>query len=155
MRLSVEPAGRTEYGPGVVAELPGFVENLGHSRVFVVTDRGLRATGLVERVEKILAAAGVEHTVHEDVGPNPSTAELDRFVGRYELSSIFAIAVSREGDRLYAQGTNMPKLELFREAGRTYFVTAAPLSLTFPEGEHPAEVRVRQGPSETVARRVD
>lgn len=78
MRLSVEPAGRTEYGPGVVAELPGFVESLGHSRVFVVTDRGLRATGIVERVEKILAAAGVEHTVHEDVGPNPSTAELDR-----------------------------------------------------------------------------
>jgi alcohol dehydrogenase class IV len=78
MRLSVEPTGRTEYGPGVVAELPDFVSSLGHSRVFVVTDRGLRVTGIVERVEKILAAAGIEHAVHEDVGPNPSTAELDR-----------------------------------------------------------------------------
>ncbi|MGW4525432.1 iron-containing alcohol dehydrogenase family protein [Amycolatopsis sp. NPDC004378] len=82
MRLSVEPTGRTEYGPGVVAELPGFVETLGHSRVFVVTDRGLRATGIVSRVEKILARAGVEYTVHEDVGPNPSTAELDRGAAR-------------------------------------------------------------------------
>lgn len=81
-RLSVEPTGRTEYGPGVVAELPGFVGTLGHTRVFVVTDRGLRATGIVERVEKILARAGVEHTVHEDVGPNPSTAELDRGAAR-------------------------------------------------------------------------
>ncbi|MET8852044.1 iron-containing alcohol dehydrogenase [Amycolatopsis sp. NPDC004625] len=78
MRLSVEPAGRTEYGPGVVAELPGFVSSLGHTRAFVVTDRGLRGTGIVDRVEKILATAGIEHAVHEDVGPNPSTAELDR-----------------------------------------------------------------------------
>ncbi|MEV7039634.1 iron-containing alcohol dehydrogenase [Amycolatopsis sp. NPDC051061] len=46
---------------------------MGHARVFVVTDRGLRATGIVERVERILAAAGIEHAVHEDVGPNPST----------------------------------------------------------------------------------
>lgn len=78
MRLSVEPACRTEYGPGVLAELPAFVDSLGHSRVFVVTDRGLRATGIVERVEKIFATAGIEHAVHEDVGPNPATAELDR-----------------------------------------------------------------------------
>jgi alcohol dehydrogenase class IV len=76
VRLSVEPTGRTEYGPGVLAELPDFVASLGHTRVFVVTDRGLRATGIVGRVEQILAAAGVEHAVHEDVGPNPSTAEL-------------------------------------------------------------------------------
>ncbi|OXM66318.1 iron-containing alcohol dehydrogenase family protein [Amycolatopsis vastitatis] len=82
MRLSVEPTGRTEYGPGVLAELPGFVDSLGHSRVFVVTDRGLRATGIVERVEKILAVAGIEHAVHEDIGPNPSTAELDRGAAR-------------------------------------------------------------------------
>ncbi|RSD23974.1 iron-containing alcohol dehydrogenase [Amycolatopsis eburnea] len=79
-RLSVELSGRTEYGPGVVAELPAFVEQLGHARVFVVTDRGLRATGIVGRVEKILA--GIEYAVHEDVGPNPSTAELDRGAAR-------------------------------------------------------------------------
>ncbi|WP_309235332.1 iron-containing alcohol dehydrogenase [Amycolatopsis sp. SID8362] len=79
-RLSVELSGRTEYGPGVVAELPAFVEQLGHARVFVVTDRGLRATGIVGRVEKILA--GLEYAVHEDVGPNPSTAELDRGAAR-------------------------------------------------------------------------
>jgi alcohol dehydrogenase class IV len=82
MRLSVEPAGRTEFGPGVLAELPGFVSSLEHTRVFVVTDRGLRATGIVERVEKTLASAGLEYTVHEDVGPNPSTTELDRGAAR-------------------------------------------------------------------------
>lgn len=77
MRLTVELAGRTEFGPGVVAELPSFVTALGHSRAFVVTDRGLRATRIVERVEKILASAGIEHATHEDIGPNPPTTEVD------------------------------------------------------------------------------
>ena len=94
MRLSVEPAGRTEFGPGVLAELPGFVSSLGRSRVFVVTDRGLRATGIVERVEKILAVAGIEHAVHEDVGPNPSTAELDRGAARLrEFGDVVVVAL--------------------------------------------------------------
>jgi alcohol dehydrogenase class IV len=82
VRLSIEPTGRTEFGPGVIAELPAYVDTLGRTRAFVVTDRGLRATGIVGRVEQILAAAGLEHVVHEDVGPNPSTAELDRGAAR-------------------------------------------------------------------------
>lgn len=75
-RLSVEPPGRTEFGPGVVAELPGFIESICEERVFVVTDRGLRVSGIVDRVERILG--GVEHVVHEDIGPNPPTTEVDR-----------------------------------------------------------------------------
>ncbi|WP_329046086.1 iron-containing alcohol dehydrogenase [Amycolatopsis sp. NBC_01488] len=102
MRLSVEPAGRTEYGPGVVAELPAFVSFLGHARVFVVTDRGLRATGIVERVEKILTAAGIEHAVHEDVGPNPSTAELDRGAARLREFGAAAVVALGGGSALDA-----------------------------------------------------
>jgi alcohol dehydrogenase class IV len=76
------PGDRTEFGPGVVDGLPGFVAALDRTRAFVVTDRGLRATGIVARVERILAAAGLEHAVHEDIGPNPSTTELDRGAAR-------------------------------------------------------------------------
>ncbi|HEX4723114.1 MAG TPA: iron-containing alcohol dehydrogenase [Pseudonocardiaceae bacterium] len=77
MWLSAEVCVSTEFGPGVVADLPAHVASLGHSRAFVVTDRGLRATGIVQRVEKLLAAGDVEHTVYEDIGPNPPTGELD------------------------------------------------------------------------------
>ncbi|WP_326834155.1 iron-containing alcohol dehydrogenase [Amycolatopsis rhabdoformis] len=73
---------RTEFGPGFVERLPEFVAELGGTRVFVVTDRGLRATGIVGRVEKIFATAGVEHEVHEDLGPNPATTEVDRGAAR-------------------------------------------------------------------------
>ncbi|MFJ7219250.1 iron-containing alcohol dehydrogenase family protein [Amycolatopsis sp. NPDC098790] len=100
-RLSVAP-GRTEYGPGVLAELPAFVESLGHARVFVVTDRGLRATGIVGRVEKILAAAGIEHAVHEDVGPNPSTAELDRGAARLRGFGVATVLALGGGSALDA-----------------------------------------------------
>ncbi|HET6499856.1 MAG TPA: iron-containing alcohol dehydrogenase [Amycolatopsis sp.] len=78
MGLSVELSGQTRFGPGVVAELPECVARLGYTRAFVVTDRGLRRTGIVERVAKILAGAGMEHAVHDDLGPNPAMAELDR-----------------------------------------------------------------------------
>ncbi|RRO14224.1 iron-containing alcohol dehydrogenase [Saccharopolyspora rhizosphaerae] len=79
-RLSVEPPGRTEFGAGVVAELPTFLEPLEEQRVLVVTDRGLRASGIVSRIEQILG--DVEHVVHEDVGPNPTTDEVDRGAAR-------------------------------------------------------------------------
>jgi alcohol dehydrogenase class IV len=72
---------RTEFGPGMLTRLPQFTAELG-SRVFVVTDRGLRATGIVARVEKLFAAAGVDGVVHEDIGPNPATTELDRGAAR-------------------------------------------------------------------------
>ncbi len=93
MRLSVDLTGRTEFGPGVLSELPAFVTSLA-GRAFVVTDRGLRATGIVGRVEQILAAAGIEYAVHEDISPNPPTTEIDRGAARLrEFGSCAVIAV--------------------------------------------------------------
>lgn len=88
-------------------------------------------------------------------GVKPSPKELDRFVGRYRMSPTLAIDVTRDGERLFAQGTNQPKVELYRESGRSYFVTATPLVMTFADGAHAGEVSVRQGGKDTVAKRVD
>ncbi|HKN54294.1 MAG TPA: iron-containing alcohol dehydrogenase [Amycolatopsis sp.] len=94
MNLSAELTGRIEYGPGVLADLPALVASLGQARAFVVTDRGLRAAGIIDRVEKILATAGLEYAVHEDVGPNPSTEELDRGAARLkEFGAAVVVAV--------------------------------------------------------------
>ncbi|MFE0021298.1 iron-containing alcohol dehydrogenase family protein [Amycolatopsis sp. NPDC059021] len=100
MRLSVEPSGRLEFGPGVLAELPELVAALGHDRVFVVTDRGLRAAGIVGRVERVLA--GLEYEVHEDVGPNPSTVELDRGAARLRRFGNAAVVALGGGSALDA-----------------------------------------------------
>ena len=100
MRLSVELTGRTEFGPGVLAELPAFVDSLGCERAFVVTDRGLRATGIVGRVEKILAE--LDYDVHEDIGPNPSTAEIDRGAARLRSFGECAVIAVGGGSALDA-----------------------------------------------------
>ena len=48
---------RIEFGEGAAARLPEFVRELGIARPFVVTDKGLMATGLVTRLTSGLANA--------------------------------------------------------------------------------------------------
>lgn len=67
-----------EFGVGAVRRLPGAVAALGGRHAFVVTDPGLRAVGVAERVVGLLEADGLAVTVHDRVEPNPSTATLDR-----------------------------------------------------------------------------
>lgn len=140
MRLSVEFTGRTEFGPGAVADLPAFAASLGPSRAFVVTDRGLRATGIVDRVEKIFAAAGVECGVHEDIGPNPATGELDLGAARlrdFGDAAVIALgggsaldaakgisllagnpgAVAGDADQLWEAGDGLPLIAVPTTAG--------------------------------------
>ncbi len=38
---------------------------------------------------------------------------FDKYVGRYQLAPNFILAVTREGDHLFAQATGQPKFELF------------------------------------------
>ncbi|MFB7511137.1 iron-containing alcohol dehydrogenase [Streptomyces broussonetiae] len=80
--LSLDTVCRVEFGPGRIELLPELIAAGGHHRAFVVTDRGLRAAGVAERVLKILAAAGVEHTVYDEVAPNPSTGNVDAGAAR-------------------------------------------------------------------------
>jgi alcohol dehydrogenase class IV len=75
--LSVEPGVRVEFGAGALARLPDAVASLGRSRAFVVTDPGLRAAGVLDRVLAVLRSAGIRHEVFDGIRPNPSTADLD------------------------------------------------------------------------------
>ncbi|MBG0857725.1 iron-containing alcohol dehydrogenase [Streptomyces spinoverrucosus] len=80
--LSVDTVCRVEFGAGRVDLLPELLATTGHHRAFVVTDRGLRAAGVAERVLKILDAADVEHAVYDEVAPNPSTGNVDAGAAR-------------------------------------------------------------------------
>ncbi|MFG2826940.1 iron-containing alcohol dehydrogenase family protein [Streptomyces sp. NPDC048434] len=75
--LSIDPICRIEFGPGHIDRLPELITTTGRHRAFVVTDRGLRAAGVVERVLKILDSGGIEYAVHDEVAPNPSTGDVD------------------------------------------------------------------------------
>ncbi len=59
---------RIEFGEGEIARLPDFVAELGASRPLVCTDRGLLATGLVDRIRDLLGPAAI----FEDTPANPT-----------------------------------------------------------------------------------
>lgn len=61
------------FGPGVVRTLPDRLRALGASRVFIVTDPGVRAAGLVQPVSSALEAASIAHTVFDRVTPDSSS----------------------------------------------------------------------------------
>ena len=50
----------------------------GGSRVFVVTDPGVRGSGVIDRVLGVLAAAGLETAVFAEVEPNPGASTVER-----------------------------------------------------------------------------
>ena len=69
---------RVHFGVGAIDRLPEVVATAGGSRVFLVTDPGVRGSGVVDRVLAVLAAAGVETAVFDDVEPNPAASTVER-----------------------------------------------------------------------------
>lgn len=64
------------FGPGTVRSLGERARGMGASRALLVTDAGLAAIGLADRVAGHLRDAGVETTVFGKVRPNPTMAEV-------------------------------------------------------------------------------
>lgn len=62
----------TRFGPVVSEELPGVLEGLGVDRPLVVTDRGVRDAGIVDRV-----TGGLEDPVFHDATTEPSTGDFE------------------------------------------------------------------------------
>jgi alcohol dehydrogenase len=69
---------RVHFGVGAIERLPKALHAAGGSRAFVVTDPGVRASGVIERVSGVLASAGVETDVFDGVEPNPGMATVER-----------------------------------------------------------------------------
>jgi alcohol dehydrogenase len=64
------------FGAGVMRRLPEAVAGTGAPLAVVVTDAGLAATGLPDRVSGLLSAAGLPATVFDGVHANPTTGDL-------------------------------------------------------------------------------
>jgi alcohol dehydrogenase len=69
---------RVFFGVGAIDRLPEVVAWAGGSRVFVVTDPGVRGSGVVDRVLGVLAAAELEAGLFAEVEPNPGAATVER-----------------------------------------------------------------------------
>jgi len=69
---------RVYFGVGAIARLPEVVAAAGGSRVFVVTDPGVRRSGVVDHVLRVLAAAGLDTATFDEVEPNPAASTVER-----------------------------------------------------------------------------
>lgn len=69
---------RVLFGVEAIGRLPEALHAAGGSRAFIVTDPGVRASGVIERVLSVLTSAGIETAVFDDVEPNPGTATVER-----------------------------------------------------------------------------
>jgi len=64
------------FGDGAIELLGRYALNFGAKGVFVVTDSGMAAIGLLDRVVQILQSAGMQTVVYDRVSPNPRDHEV-------------------------------------------------------------------------------
>jgi len=87
---------------------------------------------------------------------------LDNYTGRYQLAPDRIFEISRDGDRLFAQGFGAqgiggPKFEMFAESEKRFFVKVTGSQITFeigPEGRATSLVMHRAGREPTSAPRL-
>jgi hypothetical protein len=129
------------------------------AQITFVTDAGGKAT------ELILHQSGEDQHAKRvgDVPPAREHKEVavdsklfDGYAGQYELAPGLVMNVTREGDHLMAQLTGQPKVELFAEGERDYFVKVVDVQITFITGTdgHATEIVVHQGGLDQHAKRI-
>lgn len=65
------------FGAGQINNLAEEVKFLGGKKVFIVTDEGLRAAGLVDKAEAILAAENIDFQTRENPAQEPSVSLIN------------------------------------------------------------------------------
>ena len=102
------------------------------------TDANGRATSLTlhqnganmpaKRIEGEVASAAAPKE-HKEITVDPKI--FDGYVGQYQLAPNFILTISREGDQLYAQATDQPKVPIFPESERDFFYKVVDAQITF------------------------
>ena len=75
-----------DFGPGATGELPKCLAEIGISRPLIVTDPGLRTTGVIDTVEAALAEAQVGYAVFDEVQPNPLVSDVEKAGAAYKAN---------------------------------------------------------------------
>ena len=124
----------------------------------VIMTNGWRETLMLELVRAI--AAEYDWPDFYPVQRTLATVDpdvFDRYLGNYRLEPLSVIAVTRTGNRLFAQVTGQPRFELFPEGGDDYFLRAVNARITFRLDGHgkATGLVLHQGGNDRVAPRVE
>jgi alcohol dehydrogenase len=100
-------ASRLIFGNNAVQELPEELPRLGVERPLLITDPGLRRTGIAGRIEGILQTAGFDAQVFDQVEANPSVETVEKALAQYHehhCDSILALGGGSPIDTAKAVG---------------------------------------------------
>jgi alcohol dehydrogenase len=89
--FDTQPRTRIVFGAGVIERLGALMQELGGSKVLVVTDAGIAAAGHLEHALSSLRAAGVEFSVYDRVHENPTTRDVDECLAAARAAEIDSI----------------------------------------------------------------
>lgn len=65
-------------GAGAVKEIATEIKKLQLSKFLLVTDKVLRAVGVVDRVTEVLDGQNISYVIFDDVAPNPTTENVNK-----------------------------------------------------------------------------
>ena len=98
---------RVVFGEGTFQRLGELSRDLGFTRVLIVSDAGIVATGLVAKAVEILGGAGVESTVFHAFDANPDSAMVEAGRAVAALAGVDGIVALGGGSSLdCAKGIN-------------------------------------------------
>ncbi|PYZ93006.1 alcohol dehydrogenase [Salipaludibacillus keqinensis] len=106
---------RVVYGNGAIAKLPYLIDQFGANFVLIVTDQGIKETGALEKITKLLQGNRVSYVTFDDAKPEPnvelalecyrfaqSQQEVDLVIGlgggsSIDLAKVVALLLSFHG----------------------------------------------------------
>jgi len=84
-------APKIHYGPGVSDRVGSVLWELGARRVLVITDAGVLAAGVCDRILARLDEAGLAYSVHSDLETNPSDVDVEGAAAQYRAHGADAV----------------------------------------------------------------
>lgn len=108
--------------------------------VLVLSNMGSAPSGRFARDLSAIALGEDYEMPKENVAVEVDPAIFDAYVGTFQIFPDLSLTILREGDRLFAQATNQPRIELFPESETMFFTKVIEAKVEFvPNGTEQVE----------------
>ena len=90
------------YGAGKVSELGSLLRSINASKILIVTDRGIVASGIVKKCTDAIMSEHIRFSLFDGVEPNPTTDSVEKGLTLVKHKSIDAIVAVGGGSSIDA-----------------------------------------------------
>lgn len=125
------------YGPGCISSLLDELAIFDGKRPIIVTDKGVKQAGILDKITAILQRGNIEYTVYDGVEPNPKDVNVEegaKVAREFNADSIIAVGGGSPIDCAKSIGVllahNGDKIKKYE--GKTAATKPLPLLVTIP-----------------------